>query len=216
MDSAPLLETMTQEISRQQKGLLAEARARAELILAEAEVSAKQRREETIASLKEELDALAETHRERAEANAKSAMMSIKDTITDDILKDVRAELIRIAEDDTRFQPILIKLLDELLISKVGTNWRNEGRLELKVKVPGAHVDAINRWLRDQGVSDVQVETLHKLIDGVALQDAEQSFRISNTLHDRLEKQEKKLRGFAMKQLFGELSGDIETGDTTS
>jgi len=212
MDSAPLLETMTQEISRQQKGLLAEARARAELILAEAEVSAKQRREETIASLKEELDALAETHRERAEANAKSAMMSIKDTITDDILKDVRAELIRIAEDDTRFQPILIKLLDELLISKVGTNWRNEGRLELKVKVPGAHVDAINRWLRDQGVSDVQV----KLIDGVALQDAEQSFRISNTLHDRLEKQEKKLRGFAMKQLFGELSGDIETGDTTS
>lgn len=216
MDSAPLLETMTQEISRQQKGLLAEANARAEMILAEAQVSAEQRREEAIASLKEELDALAESQRERAEANAKTAMMSIKDTITDDILKEVQAELKRIAEDDDRFQPILIKLLEELLVSKVGINWHNEERLELVVKVPGAHVEAVKKWLRDQGVRDVRVEALQKLIDGVALQDTDQSFRTSNTLHDRLEKQEKKLRGFAMKQLFGALSSDINTGDEMS
>lgn len=202
MDSAPLLETMTQEIERQQESLLAEARQSAEKIIADTKEEARVRRDEAIAQLRGELEALADKQRELAEAQAKKARLNIKDTITDELLQLVRAELMEITRDRSRFPKILIKLLEELLESKVGPDWRKTGRLELIVEAPGAHVNAIKDWLKNQGIKSVQVEALPGLTDGVALEDKAHTFRVSNTLHDRMDKQEKKLRGFAMQQLF--------------
>lgn len=202
MDATPLLENMTKEVERQQEALLAEARETATKLIAEARENARCRREEAISQLREELEAQTAHMRERAEMRAKAARMNIKDTVTDELLNAVRADLRALAQEETRFPKLLFKLLEELLLSKVGKDWRQSGRLELLVKAPGAHVDAVHNWLAEQGVTDVQVDALPGLTDGVALEDAEHTYRVSNTLHDRMEKQEKTLRGYAMQQLF--------------
>jgi len=189
---------MAEEVAQRRSAVEAESAQQVAQIRQDAETRAVTRRRETLDSLERELGDLRQRARERVEAAAQMVMLTTKDSITAEILEEVRVELARLVER-ADFPQILEALLAELLQDAP------EGDVIL---APPQHVAVCRNWLARNGHSRLQVEPSSEFRDGVAIQDARRRFRVTNTLSARFEKRKEALRKFCLHELFGDSSSE--------
>lgn len=194
MQAPPILELMTGQIASECEAKLTAAREQAARVRDEARARAAQRRADLLATVEAEKAELDRRSRERAEAESEMVLLTTKDTVTDEILGRVRAELASVS-NGPQFPAILEQLLTELLPEAP------EGGVVL---VPVAHEAHCRAWLANNGHGALEVEARRELTDGVAVQDKAQTFRITNTLSTRFEQLEPSLRKHCVTELFGE------------
>ena len=192
MEKTPLLDLMSAQIAAQRNEVLQAARDEAEAIQQNARERAEQRRKDSLAAAESELASIARRSRERVEAEAHMVTLTTKDSITNEVLESVAAELTAIAAGPT-FPAILDALLAELMA---------EAPSDVVVLAPPAHVDHCRRWLESNGRPGLPVEPLASLKDGVAVQDPGKKFRFTNTLTARFNKHEGELRKLSLSRLF--------------
>lgn len=195
MQAVPLLELMTRQVSQRREEILAEAQAQVEVIAQQARERAARRRTETLEAVEAEVRAASARARERTEAAAHMVVMTTKDAVADEVLRTTR-ERLRSLAGGPEFPGVLRALLAELMASAP------EG--EIVVLAPPAHADQCRAWLAEMGREDTAVEPLAALRDGVALQDRDRTFRVTNTLSRRFDKREGALRRHCLRRLFGE------------
>jgi len=184
---------MTQQADAQRAEIVAAAQAEAARIDASARAEASDARERALRQAEADLSAAAQRGRERAEAEAHMLVLTTKDTIASEILGAAEAELAKIASGPG-FASVLEQLLAEVL----------EGAPEqVVVLAPQAHADAVKAWLEANGRGGAEVVATSALSDGVAIQDAGQTWRVTNTLSARFARQEGALRKSCIQQLFG-------------
>jgi len=119
---------------------------------------------------------------------------SMQQAVADEILHSVDAELDRIAAGP-EFPAILEALLRELM---------TVAPERAEVLAPPAHVERSRQWLASHGHAGVPVVPNAALLDGVAIQDAERTFRVTNSLSSRFHKLENEARKICLRLLFGE------------
>jgi len=197
MSTSSLLEVMTEEVARQRASILASSQAEAERILAQAREDAARRKAKALEAADAELAEAAARARERTEAEAHMIVLTTKDTITDEILAAVAKELRHIVTTP-EFPAIVEAMLEELLANTKG------GEVVL---APPEYVEHCRTWLAEHGHADIEAKALNTLRDGVAIQDARRSFRVTNTFSARLAKQESRLRKLCLERLLPETAG---------
>lgn len=193
MKGAALFETMSQQVAAQCESNLNEAKLEAEAIAAEARAQCVQQRETMLSATQGELTALDERWRQKAEAEASKAALVIKNEAMQDVLRQVDSD-IRSTVDGPEFEAVLDALLAELMAVEEGS--------DSKVLAPEAHVDRVRNWLANNGHGGVPIEASSELWDGVALQDTNRTFRISNALTGRYSRVLEEARKICMTSLF--------------
>lgn len=183
---------MSAQIAAQRNETLQAARDEASAIQQNARERAEQRRKDSLAAAESELASIARRSRERVEAESHMVTLTTKDSITNEVLGDVAAELAAIAAGPT-FPAILDALLAELMA---------EAPADVVVLAPPAHVNHCQNWLESHGYPGLKVEGLASLKDGVAVQDPGKRFRYTNTLTARFNKHEGELRKLSLNRLF--------------
>lgn len=192
MENTPLLDLMSAQIAGQREALLLAARDEAAQIAQRARERAEQRRSETLSAAQRELASIAKRSRERTEAEAQMVTLTMKDTITNEVLAEVAEELARIAAGPG-FPEILDALLAELMA---------EAPSDVVVLAPPAHAGHCKQWLESHGYGHLAVEPETRLADGVAIQDRARKFRFTNTLSARFNMREGALRKASLNRLF--------------
>ena len=192
MEKIPLLDLMSAQIAAQRDEIFRSARDEAAQILIDARERADQRQKDTLSAAEGELASIARRSRERVEAEAQMVTLTTKDTITNELLTEVAAELAAIAAGP-QFPAILDALLDEVMA---------EAPPDVVVLAPPAHVEHCRQWLAAHGHGGLAVEPLASLSDGVAIQDRGRKFRYTNTLTTRFGKREGELRKVSLNRLF--------------
>ena len=192
MENTPLLDLMSAQIAGQREALLLAARDEAAQIAQKARERAEQRRSETLSAAQRELASIAKRSRERTEAEAQMVTLTMKDTITNEVLAEVAEELARIAAGPG-FPEILDALLAELMA---------EAPSDVVVLAPPAHAGHCKQWLESHGYGHLAVEPETRLADGVAIQDRARKFRFTNTLSARFNMREGALRKASLNRLF--------------
>jgi vacuolar-type H+-ATPase subunit E/Vma4 len=188
-----LLDTMARQVEQGCEERLAAARAEADAIVSEARERADKRYAEGIERAQREVDRLARRARELAAVQAKQQSHSMQQAVADEILHSVDAELDRIAEG-----PEFPGILDALLRELMATAPENA-----EVLAPPAHVERCRQWLAANGHAGVPVVPHAALHDGVAIQDAQRTFRVTNSLSSRFHKLENEARKICLRLLFG-------------
>lgn len=192
-ETAPLLELMSAQVARQCEETLARARKKAAEIREEARKRAAAEREEAFAVLRAELQDLEKRARERAEGEAQKRVVNTKNLIAEEVLCAIEEEIRRLA-DGPDFFPVIQALLAELLDGAPD---------DAAVLAPPRYVEALREHLVRQGRADMEVRPLAALRDGVALQDRNRTYRITNALTPRLARQENAARKLIVERLFG-------------
>ncbi len=204
MSTNSLLETMTEEVARQRASVLESAQSESESILAKAREDAAQRRKRAVETAEAELTETVQRERERTESEAEMKVLTAKDTITDEILAEVAVELSRVVE-----KPEFPALLEALLSEALADTPKAE-----VVLAPPAHVEHCRGWLAANGHGALEVRGMDSLLDGIAVQDKQRSFRVTNTFSARLENQEGRLRKLCVARLLpGESTPDDGTAE---
>lgn len=189
---------MTGRVGREREALLAQAHAEAERIRQTARETGDQRRARVRAALEAELARAEDQTRQRAQAEARITVKTTKDTIVDEILAEVKARLAALAAQP-QFAEMLPLLLQELL----------EGAApDVEVHVPPAHEERCRQWVREHD-GGRRVIADPALRDGVAIQDAGPTYRITNTLSARLAKRTESLRRHCLNRLFAAGRGGV-------
>lgn len=192
MENTPLLDLMSAQIAGQREAILLAARDEAAQIAQTARERAEQRRSNTLSAAQGELASIAKRSRERTEAEAQMVTLTMKDTITNEVLAEVAEELTQIAAGPG-FPAILDALLAELMA---------EAPSDVVVLAPPAHADHCKQWLESHGYGHLAVVPEPSLADGVSVQDPGKKFRFTNTLTARFNMREGALRKASLNRLF--------------
>ncbi|GMW01750.1 MAG: hypothetical protein AMXMBFR84_28870 [Candidatus Hydrogenedentota bacterium] len=194
---AALFETMARQIAAQCEAELATARAEASSILSEADKRIAGVREKALARARASAEAYAKGAHQMAVAEAEKEALSLYQALADEALHAAEAKLAHLAESQD-FVPVLTRLLAELMpASPAGST----------ILVPPAHVDQCSAWLRTNGFPDVRVEPSAELPDGVAAQDRDRTYRITNALSTRFGMLRSDARKRCLKTLFAGKAG---------
>lgn len=198
MKGTALLDTMARQVDDVYNGNLKTARESAEGILEGTRQDCASLEEKTLASTAAEMESLAERWRQKAEAEAAKAALVVQNDAVRAVLAKVHEEIRAIAES-AEFPAVLEALLSELMaIAPAG----------VVAHAPPAHVDSVRDWLANNGHGGVSVEGNSNLWDGVAIQDPERTFRISNTLTGRFARVEQEARKRCMMALFSKKAAE--------
>lgn len=189
----PLLVVMTQQAEAESARIAADAQAEAARIAAHAQQEAEAARQRALREAEAEIATAAKRSRERVEAKAHMLVLTAKDTLASEILDRAAAELRAVASQQD-FKAVIERLLAEAFVDVTGN---------VIVLAPTAHVDAVKAWLEANGRGETPVEASTAFDDGIAIQDAGQTYRITNTLSARFKRQEGDLRRVCLQQLFG-------------
>lgn len=192
MAGEDLFETLRRQAQAECDNRLAAAHQTAEQIAAKARSQADARRANAEKALQTELDHLTEHGRMLADAEAEKASLAMQNDVVEEVLESVGAALERLAHS-ADFGPVLELLLAEVM------DGANSG---VVVLAPPAHVDTCRRWLESHGRASAAVEPSPEVTDGVAIQDARKSYRITNSLTSRAAKLKAEARKYCMKILF--------------
>ena len=120
----------------------------------------------------------------------------MKNEAVEAVLADVSRQVREIASGPA-FGPILDSLLAELM----GAAGSGD---DMEVLAPEAHADHVRGWLERNGRGGLKVVGSREFWDGVAVQDAKRTYRISNTLTGRFGRVEQVARKHCMTALFGQ------------
>ncbi|MBI1320097.1 MAG: hypothetical protein GC168_14295 [Candidatus Hydrogenedens sp.] len=194
MASPAILNVMTQQIDAEREQVLATAAAEADRVRESARERAAARRESALAAAKTELSQLAQRSRERAEAEAEMVALTTKDTVTDELLAQVKDALKQHVRSD-QFPATLDALLAELMAGAPSNG---------VVLVPPAHEAHCRAWLDNNGHGGMTVRASAEVADGVAVEDEAHTFRVTNTLTTRFTRLEGGLRKHCIQELFGQ------------
>ncbi|MFP6582600.1 MAG: V-type ATP synthase subunit E family protein [Candidatus Hydrogenedentota bacterium] len=193
-----LLETMTAQVTEECEGNRAAAQQEANAIKADAESESAAQRDTVQAGTDAEMERLDERWRQMAHAEASRADLMVKNDAVKAIMEKVQAEVRAIVAGGE-----FPGLLDALL-----TSLQSEINESVVVVGPESHVDHIKGWLASNGHAGVTVQGSAEMWDGVAVQDAERTYRISNTLSGRYGRVEQDARRLCMVKLFGNSSAE--------
>lgn len=192
MTGAALLETMAQQAAEECGQTVSRARDEQDTILKEARAQSDARRETLLHTTAEEMDALDRQWLLKGEAGAAKAALVVQNDAVREVLEEVQAEIGRMAQGP-EFRAVLEALLAEVMAVAPEN---------VIVLAPGPHVGHVRQWLDKNGYSGIPVDGAPALLDGVAVQDRERSFRISNTLSGRFARVEQAARKLCMEALF--------------
>ncbi|MDP7639210.1 MAG: V-type ATP synthase subunit E family protein [Candidatus Hydrogenedentes bacterium] len=193
MSATALLDTMSKQVAAECDQRRANANGDAEAILAEARAKSAAKRESLTTSTDAKMELLDLRWRQKAEAEAAKADLSMKNEAVKAIMAEVEAKVRAIVEGDG-FTEILDSLLAEVMAVAEG---------EVVVLAPDKQVGHVSAWLGDNGHGGVAVEASAHVWDGVAIQDPGRSYRISNTLTGRYRRVAEVARKICMRSLFG-------------
>lgn len=199
MAAQSLLATMASQVEAECEEHVAQARAEADTILADARAKAGASREAALAAAQAEKERLDTLWRQKAEAESIRLELAMKNEAVEAVLSAVRDELRRIAEGP-EFRGLLERLLEELMEAA-------GDRDDVVVLGPPSQTDSIKQWLSGHGKGGVSVEGSQAFWDGVAVQDPNRTYRISNTLSRRFAQVEPDIRKHCMTTLFGSEGG---------
>lgn len=194
MSEKALFETMSAETGAERDRRLAEARREATSIMSNARSRSVQLRESTLKATHSEVDELGRRSHERAEAEAQKASLTMRHTVAEEVLATVEAEIETLVSS-ADFPELLDALLDEALAA------RPKG--PVAVIAPETQADHCRKWLEDHGHEDASVTGSAEFWDGVAVQDENRTYRISNTLTGRFSILEGTARKECISKLFG-------------
>lgn len=193
MSATALLDTMSKQVAEQCGQRKDSATTDAEEILAEARAKSVAKRESLLASTDSEMELLDLRWRQKARAEAAKADLSMKNDAVKAVMANVEAEARTIAEGGG-FAGILDSLLAEVMAVAEG---------DIVVLAPENHVDHVSAWLGGNGHDGIAVEGSAAMWDGVAIQNPERSYRISNTLSGRYRRVGQEARKLCMRSMFG-------------
>jgi vacuolar-type H+-ATPase subunit E/Vma4 len=186
---------MTRQVEAECASHLDKARAEAEQILADARSKAAAARDGVLASARAEVDRLDALWKQKAEGEGIRLDLAMKNDAVEAVLAEVERQ-VRATTEGPEFGTILERLLRELMSA-------SESSSDVQVLAPPAHVDRVRSWLEQNGHGGVSVEGSAEFWDGVALQNPQRTFRISNTLSGRFARVEQAARKHCMTTLFG-------------
>ncbi|MBX7256278.1 MAG: hypothetical protein K1Y02_07935 [Candidatus Hydrogenedentes bacterium] len=192
-----LMDTMARLTAQQCEDKLAEARQKADAIIADAKAKAESRRTKALEQAHAEAERLAKRALELAMRAAENETMTMEHAVADEVLVSAGVELERLAKSE-RFPGILEGMLAELVAYAPKTGI---------ILAPSAHVEVCQAWIQKQGLSGLSVQPDPYLADGVAYQDAEHTYRITNSLSARFAKVQNEARRICLETLFGEKVG---------
>lgn len=184
---------MTRQIEDRCQRALAAARQTADGIVAEAREKTAKRRADAVERTQREVAQLAQRTRQLAEMQAEQDALSMRQRVSDEVLHSVEGELERIAAS-REFPAILEALLAEVM---------TVAPEKAEVIAPAAHAQACRQWLAAHGYGHIPVLESATLKDGVSVQDAQRSSRITNSLSSRFHKLEDRARKVCLQTLFG-------------
>lgn len=192
-----LFETMARQVAQRCEQIIEAAKAEAKSIVSEAERTAEQRHDAGIAHVKREVDRLAARARELAAVKAEHDTLTMQQEVANEVLGQVEGQLKGLAQSP-RFPEILDALLAEVMA--------NAPR-DAVVLAPAAHEQRCREWLQRHGFTAVTVQASRFLVDGIAMQDAERTYRVTNTLSSRFQKLKNEARKVCLTTLFGAGAG---------
>lgn len=192
MATATLFDTMAQQVAAQCDETRSAAQEQADALLSDARERATSTRTSTLKTLEAEMEAMDARWRQKAHTEAARAALAVQGEIVDAVLAKVEEE-IRSIVGSKDFPKILDALLDELM--RVASD-------DVVVLAPEAHLDHVREWLGKHDRIDTRVEASPDTWDGVAIQDARRTYRISNTLTRRYERVKEDARKVCMTTLF--------------
>jgi vacuolar-type H+-ATPase subunit E/Vma4 len=192
-----LLDTMARQVAQRCEDQLAVARQKADVIIAEAKAKAEARREHAVEQAHAEADRLAKRAMELALRAAENETLTMEHAVADEVLTSAGVELGRLAQSE-RFPGILESMLAELVAyaPKEGV-----------ILTSPAHVGVCSAWLQRQGVAGLTAQADPDLHDGVAYQDLQHTYRITNSLSARFAKVQNEARRICLETLFGSKVG---------
>ncbi len=193
MKGTAILDTMARQVDEVYADNVRAARESSEGILDETRQERAALEKETLAATAAEMEALAERWRKKADAEAAKAALVVQSDSVCAVLAKIGEEIRTIVDSDD-FPEILEALLLELMAAAPAG---------VVAHAPPAYVDRVRDWLANNGHRDVSVEGASNMWDGVAIQDPERTFRISNTLTGRFARVEQEARKRCMMSLFG-------------
>ena len=193
MSATVLLDTMTKQVADECGQRKANATGDAEAILADARAKSTAKRKALLASTDSEMELLDLRWRQKAEAEASKADLSMKNDAVKAVMANVETEVRSLVEGG-EFPGLLEALLAEVMAVAEG---------DIVVLAPEAHVDHVSGWLGNNGHGGIQVEGSSAMWDGVAIQDEACSYRISNTLMGRYRRVGQEARKLCMRSIFG-------------
>ncbi|MFA6240684.1 MAG: ATP synthase F0 subunit B [Candidatus Hydrogenedentales bacterium] len=188
-----LLDTMARQVAQQCEDHLAVARQKADAIIADAKSKAESRRVHALEQAHAEAERHAKRALELALRAAENETLTMEHAVANEVLVSVGVELHRLAMGE-RFPGILEGLLAELVeySPKNGT-----------ILAPPAHAELCRAWLQKQAVTGLTVQPDPDLVDGIAFQDAERTYRVTNSLSARFAKVQNEARRICLDTLFG-------------
>lgn len=193
MKGSALLETMARQVDEVYEGNLRVARDSARAIDEEAREACDAQETSTIKSTQAEVETLADRWRQKADTEAAKAALVVQNESVCAVLDRVDEE-VRTLVAGKAFPAVLDALLEELMAAAP------KGVVAI---APPDHVDHVKKWLAGNGHAKTKVEGSADTWDGVAVQDPDRTFRISNTLTGRLSRVEQQARKLCMTALFG-------------
>jgi len=198
MGDTSLFDTMARQVSDRCESTLVEARREAEAILEAARTRSNESWQDAMKATETEIKLLEERWDQKAQAEAAKAELSVQNEAVEAVLEALRAK-IRAAVDGAEFPGIIEALLAELMAVAPD---------DVVVLAPESQVGHVEQLLAKSGHKGLAVEGSAVVWDGVAVQDKQKTFRISNTLSGRYARVEDGARKLCMVTLFGkDLSG---------
>jgi vacuolar-type H+-ATPase subunit E/Vma4 len=189
-----LFDTMAHQVAAQGDAAMADARQEADAIVAAAKEKADLHREETLHHTRDHIALLDKRAKLMAQSEAERAVLALRQELSNEVMTGAKTELQRIAESSD-FAGIVESLLAEAMAAATG---------EVIVLAPADHVSLCTSWLQRNGHGSVRVEAEAGLTDGIAVQDPQRTYRITNTLSSRLRLVEGEARKRCLNRLFGE------------
>jgi vacuolar-type H+-ATPase subunit E/Vma4 len=199
MQGTPLAETITRQADQTCQANLERAKAEKAALLEQAKKAAEKRRDDVLKSLRANLAAQSAQAHAMAEIAAERETISMRQGLAEEVLSQAKSRIDQLAQSDA-FGPILEGLSAQVLDACKSELGELSG---VTVLVPPRHVDRIRTFLSSSSYGNVPVRGDEALLDGAAVQDDAQTFRISHTLTGRYERLENAARAISLKKLFG-------------
>jgi vacuolar-type H+-ATPase subunit E/Vma4 len=186
---------MTRQVEAECADHLAKARAEADRILRDAQAKAAASRDAVLAAARTEIDRLDTLWKQKTEAESVRLELTMEKETVEAALAEVQSEIRKIAAG-----PNFGRILEQLAREVVNAVGDVKG---LEALGPETQIEAVKKWFASAGHAGVSVKGTAEFWDGVALQDPQRSYRISNTLTGRFARVEQAARKHCMTALFG-------------
>lgn len=189
-----ILDSIRREAEEQAAEIIATAESRADALLAEARLAAREREEELASSLDDRIRDLRRRHASRAQIDAARERRNAREEVFLGALEQVSNRLARLREEP-RYESILAQLLDEATATLPDPTL---------IRVDPADVDLVRRLATERGLASA-VEPMSGRWGGVEL--VADGKQVRNDLAARLTAADEEMRLLA-GELVPELRGD--------